>query len=81
VFYLAHADAGVPYDFYIPAPVCLYGFVIPIVGEEQTDAPARRVPGVAFYGVQYYHVPRVRRVPLRRGHTVAACLSPPSRLS
>jgi hypothetical protein len=67
VFQFAHADAGVSYDFYVAALVSLYCFVISIVGEEQPNAPIGFVSGVVPPNVQYYHVPRVRRVPLRRG--------------
>jgi hypothetical protein len=48
VFQFAHADTGVSYDFYVAAPVCRYDLVISLVGEELTDAPARRVSGVVF---------------------------------
>jgi len=80
VFQFAHADAAVPYDFDVALRVCLYGFVISLVGEEQTDAPARSVSGVVFFDVQYYHVPRVRRITLRRGLVVSRDVLPAPRL-
>jgi len=58
----------------------LYSSALALVGEELTDAPARFISGVVFYDVQYYHVPGVRRVTLRRGHAVAVYLLPAPRL-
>jgi hypothetical protein len=80
VFQFAHADAGVAYDFYVALSVCRYDFIISLVGEELTDAPALFVSGIVPPNVQYYHVPRVRRVSFRRGHAVAVYFLPAPRL-
>jgi hypothetical protein len=70
VFQFAHTDAGMAYDFNVAAPIGLYDVGISLVGEEQTDAPARRVSGMVFYDVHYYHVPGVRREPLWHGQAM-----------
>ena len=81
VFQFAYSDVAVSYDFYIALRVCCYDFVISLVGEEKPDAPARFVSGVIFYGFQYNHVPRVRRVTLRRGYAVSVDFAAAPRLS
>jgi len=48
LFYLAHADAGVPYDFYVALSVRLYDFIIPLIGEKLPDATARFISCVSF---------------------------------